>query len=117
MSDFLKEAGLRLSPERTRYIAFGKEWEKVDANLRFDDQKIDKVAEHTLLGVSIHLCGDPTSWIERTRGTWKKVLSIVRPLATRAGDLEERLERTVVQATLVSKISYGFRFYRLNTAR
>ncbi|KAG0417628.1 hypothetical protein HPB47_005464 [Ixodes persulcatus] len=50
VSDFLKEVGLRPSPEETRYVAFGKGWENVDADLRFDGQKIDKVAEHSILG-------------------------------------------------------------------
>lgn len=31
-------------------MAFGKEWQKVDANLRFHGQKIDKVAERSILG-------------------------------------------------------------------
>lgn len=69
--DFLKEACLHPFPEKTRTFShsFAKEWEKVDANLRFDVQKIDKVAEHSILGVSVHSRGDPTGWIEGMRGT------------------------------------------------
>ncbi|XP_040066214.3 uncharacterized protein LOC115316881 [Ixodes scapularis] len=115
VSDFLTESGLRPSPEKTRYMAFGKDWDKVDADLRFNGQQIQKATEHSILGVNIHSGGDPTIWIERMRTTWKKGLSIVRRLATRVGGLGERLARTVVQAALVSKISYGLRFYKLNT--
>ncbi|XP_042142358.1 uncharacterized protein LOC121833283 [Ixodes scapularis] len=117
VSDFLKEVGLHPSPEKTRYLAFGKGWEKIDADLRFDGQKIDKVAEHSILGVNVHSGGNPSAWIERMRSTWKKGLSIVRRLATRAGGLGERLAKTVVQAALISKISYGLRFYKFNTAQ
>lgn len=117
VNNFLSETGLRPSPEKSRYMAFGKNWEEVDADLHLDGQKIDKVTEHSILGVSIHSRGDPTAWIERMRSTWKKGLSIIRRLATRAGGLGERLARTMVQAALVSKVSYGLRFYRLNVAQ
>ncbi|KAM7295076.1 uncharacterized protein ISCGN_024581 [Ixodes scapularis] len=72
VSDFLKEVGLHPSPEKTRYLDFGKGWEKIDADLRFDGEKIDKVAEHSILGVNIHQGGNPSAWIERMRSTWKK---------------------------------------------
>ncbi|KAG0413802.1 hypothetical protein HPB47_009061 [Ixodes persulcatus] len=117
VSDFLTESGLRPSPEKTRYMAFGKEWNKVDADLRFNGQQIEKATEHSILGVNIHSGGDPTIWIQRMRTTWKKGLLIVRRLATRVGGLGERLARTVVQAALVSKISYGLRFYKLNATQ
>ncbi|KAG0440860.1 hypothetical protein HPB47_016146, partial [Ixodes persulcatus] len=58
VSDFLKEVGLHSSPEKTRYLAFGKGWGNVDTDLRFDGQKIDNVAEHSILGNAQSLIPD-----------------------------------------------------------
>ncbi|KAG0443890.1 hypothetical protein HPB47_014417 [Ixodes persulcatus] len=46
-----------------------------------------------------------------------KGLSFVRCLATRAVGLGERLAKTVVQASLIPKISYGLGFYKLNATQ
>ncbi|KAG0416774.1 hypothetical protein HPB47_006138, partial [Ixodes persulcatus] len=48
--NFLEKAGLRPTPGKARYMVFVKEWDKVNADLRFDGQKIDTVAERSNLG-------------------------------------------------------------------
>lgn len=117
VSNFLKEAGLCPSPEKNMVHGIFKgrgESSCGTALLR---------PEGIQGGRALHSRGERPlvrrndRLIERIRSIWNNGLAIARRLVTRAGGLEEGLPRTVVQATMVFKISCGLRFYGLNAAQ
>ncbi|KAG0410469.1 hypothetical protein HPB47_012392 [Ixodes persulcatus] len=113
IEEYLKEAGLKPSAEKTRFMVFGHGWEDVTLDLTFDGDKINKTEVHTILGIHLNSSLNPTTWIRKITSTWKQGLSIIRRVASKLGGIGERIARTIVQAALISKVLYGLRFYRL----
>ncbi|KAG0445666.1 hypothetical protein HPB47_023495 [Ixodes persulcatus] len=87
---------------------------RIDLDLKFDGQRIDKEAEVKLLGVHFgngkHVANN---WLNSITRTWKQGLQLIRRISHRMGGAGEKTAKTLVQSVLVSKIMYGIRFYKL----
>lgn len=114
IADFLKEVGMFPSPEKTKYTVFGKGREQTDLALTFDGDPIAKEDSIKVLGVNFgYAIDNTTKWLTEIRHKWKQGLNLVRRISHRLGGAGEKTARKLVTATLVSKVTYAARFYKL----
>ncbi|XP_042145563.1 uncharacterized protein LOC121835437 [Ixodes scapularis] len=116
IGDFLKEVGMRPSPEKTKYTVFGAGNVQRNLQLTFAGDPIVREESIKLLGVTFGNSPSITDkWMAEMRKKWKQGLNLVRRISHRLGGAGEATARKLVMATLVSKITYAARFYSLRS--
>lgn len=114
IADFLKEVGMFPSPDKTKYTVFGKGREQTDLALTFAGDPIGNEDSIKVLGVNFgYAIDNTTKWLTEIRHKWKQGLNLVRRISHRLGGAGEKTARKLVTATLVSKVTYAARYYKL----
>lgn len=101
-----------LSPETSKYPVFGKEYSEKHLKLKFAGDPIEREALIKVLGLNFGYKADQ-KLVHTIKRQWKQGSRRLRRIVARMGGAEEKVAKRLIMATLVSKITYSARFYRL----
>ncbi|XP_040063063.3 uncharacterized protein LOC120837624 [Ixodes scapularis] len=118
---FASEIGLSTSPEKTEYLVIhggrstpSKRAEKNMYNLSIGDQPITRKSAIRILGMYLDENCTANTWFQKTTGSVKKILHVLRRISTRTRGVHEREMRRFVQAFVVSRLLYGLPYHPVN---
>ncbi|KAG0435908.1 hypothetical protein HPB47_018248 [Ixodes persulcatus] len=121
---FATEVGLSTSPEKTEYLVIhggrstpSKKAEKNMYSLSIGDQPITRKSTIRILGMYLDENCTANTWFQKTTGSVKKILHVLRRISTRTRGVREREMRQFVQAFVVSRLLYGLPYHPVNRTR
>ncbi|KAM7303708.1 hypothetical protein ISCGN_013649 [Ixodes scapularis] len=102
------------SPEKTKYMLYGRGHSTLDLGLTFDGSHISKEPFTKILGVNFGYSSQVAAeWVKSISRQWRHGLHLVRRISHRLGGAGERIAKILVTSVLASKVAYAARFYSL----
>ncbi|KAM7289872.1 hypothetical protein ISCGN_030000 [Ixodes scapularis] len=102
------------SPEKTKYMLYGRGHSTLDLGLTFDGSHISKEPFIKILGVNFGYSSQVAAeWVKSISRQWRHGLHLVRRISHRLGGAGERIAKILVTSVLASKVAYAARFYSL----